>query len=93
MNWDYNYNTPMHSGAYWGGYLGHWAVPLGIAGVAFGGILLFGLIIWSLYWKGRSLWRAAHHHNKPWFVALLLINTLGILDILYIYFFSKKNHK
>ncbi|MEK7629176.1 MAG: DUF5652 family protein [Patescibacteria group bacterium] len=36
------------------------------------------------------MWRAAHQNSKPWFIALLVINTLGILEILYIYIFSKR---
>ena len=74
----------------WENYLSHWALPLSILGIAVGGILLIVFIIWSVYWKGRALWRAAHLNSKPWFVALLVINTLGILEILYIYVFSKK---
>ena len=74
----------------WENYLSHWALPLSILGIAVGGILLIVFIIWSVYWKGRALWRAAHLNSKPWFIALLLINTLGILEILYIYVFSKK---
>ncbi len=49
------------------------------------------LLIWSLVWKGLALWKAAHQESKLWFVALLLINTLGILEILYIFVFSKKS--
>ncbi len=63
---------------------------MGIFGIVVGGVLLALVIIWSVYWKGRGLWRAAHQNSKPWFVALLLINTLGILEILYLYVFSKK---
>ncbi|MFY9493076.1 MAG: DUF5652 family protein [Minisyncoccia bacterium] len=74
----------------WENYLSHWALPLSILGIVVGGILLIVFIIWSIYWKGRGLWRAAHQNSKPWFIALLLINTLGILEILYIYIFSKK---
>ena len=48
------------------------------------------LLIWSFIWKGMALWKAAHEESKPWFVALLLLNTAGILDILYIYVFAKK---
>ena len=44
------------------------------------------LIIWTVPWKGMALWRAARNHDKRWFVALLLINTLAVLDILYLYF-------
>ncbi len=51
-------------------------------------VLVF--VLWSLFWKGWSLWRAARRGEKGWFVALLVINTLGILEILYLFVFSKK---
>ena len=56
----------------------------------FGGGIFIGLIlvVWALYWKGRALWRAAQRGQKEWFVALLIINTMGILEILYLYVFS-----
>ena len=54
------------------------------------GFLFALLLIWSLFWKGWSLWKAARSSDKKWFIALLIINTAGILDILYIYIFSKK---
>lgn len=53
------------------------------------GALLGLLIVWSLAWKGMALWKAARAGHKPWFVALLILNTAGILDILYLYVFSK----
>ncbi|MDP3800029.1 MAG: DUF5652 family protein [bacterium] len=52
--------------------------------------MLAFFVVWSIYWKGRALWRASHLNSKPWFIALLVINTLGILEILYIYIFSKR---
>lgn len=54
------------------------------------GLLLAVLIIWSLAWKGMALWKAAHRGSKPWFILLLLVNTVGILDIIYIYLVDKK---
>lgn len=54
----------------------------------FAGVLII-FSIWSLIWKGLALWKAARQDSKVWFVALLIINTLGILEILYIYIFSK----
>lgn len=51
-------------------------------------MLLF--VVWTLYWKYRALWYAAKHDDKWWFIALLVINTVGILEILYLYVFSKK---
>lgn len=58
-------------------------------GMMFGGFMLI-LVAWTLYWKYRSLWYAAKHDHKWWFIALLIINTAGILEILYLYIFSKK---
>ncbi len=53
--------------------------------------LLATVLMWSLAWKGVALWKAAKADSKKWFVALLVINTMGLLEILYIYFFSKKS--
>ncbi|OGN10128.1 MAG: hypothetical protein A3J46_00485 [Candidatus Yanofskybacteria bacterium RIFCSPHIGHO2_02_FULL_41_11] len=63
-----------------------WGPIVGIVGL---GILLV-VSIWTLFWKGLALWKAAKLGHKGWFVAILLINTLGILEILYIYVFSRK---
>jgi len=48
------------------------------------------LVLWTLPWKGVALWKAAKNSHKGWFVAILVINTLAILEILYIFYFSKK---
>jgi hypothetical protein len=48
------------------------------------------LILWSLPWKGVALWKSARLSQKYWFIALLILNTAGILDILYIFIISKK---
>ena len=54
-------------------------------------IVLPLIMIWSLVWKGMALWRAAKNNSLPWFVVLLLVNTLGILEILYLFVFGKKD--
>lgn len=46
------------------------------------------IAIWSLPWKGVALWKSARAEDKYWFIALLLINSIGILDIVYIFFFA-----
>ena len=51
------------------------------------------LMAWSLFWKGLALWRSARLGSKKWFVVLLVLNTVGILEILYIYVFSKKHQE
>jgi len=45
--------------------------------------------IWSLIWKGLALWKSARKNSLIWFIALLVVNTVGILEILYIFVFSK----
>lgn len=52
--------------------------------------LVFIIMIWVLPWKGYSLWTAAKRGHKLWFVALLVLNTLAILDIFYIFVIAKK---
>lgn len=53
---------------------------------------LFAVIAWVIVWKGLALWRAAALRQKGWFVALLLVNTLGILEIIYLFLISS-NYK
>ncbi len=50
-----------------------------------GKLALMLIIIWSLIWKGFALWKAARVGSKPWFVIILVLNTLGILEIIYLF--------
>ncbi|MDD3711433.1 MAG: DUF5652 family protein [Patescibacteria group bacterium] len=52
-------------------------------------LLLVILIIWSIVWKGLALWKSARLGHKPWFIVMLILNTAGILEILYLFIFSK----
>lgn len=51
------------------------------------------LAIWEIVWKGLGLWTAAKNNQKYWFVAILVINSVGILPILYLYVFGGKKKK
>jgi hypothetical protein len=53
-------------------------------------IIFAVFIIWSLIWKGLALWKAARNNQQAWYVIMLVVNTLGILEILYIFVFAKK---
>ena len=53
-----------------------------------GGLFLL-LVLVSLAIKGFALWHAAKRGEKWWFIALLLINTLGLLELVYLVFFAK----
>ena len=52
--------------------------------------ILFLILAWTLPWKGVALWKAARNSHKGWFIALLVVNTLAILEIIYIFYFAKK---
>lgn len=55
--------------------------------------LLILAAVWTIAIKGYALWHAARNGQKGWFIALLAINTLGILELIYIIWFrSKRNH-
>jgi len=46
--------------------------------------------IWSLIWKGIALWKSAKNNQRNWFLAILIINSFGILEIIYIFYLAKK---
>lgn len=52
--------------------------------------LLILILIWSLIFKGLALWKAARLNLKYWFMALLVINTMGVLEIIFLLFLAKK---
>jgi len=52
--------------------------------------VLLLITLWVLPWKAVALWKSARNKQTKWFIALLVLNTLAILEIIYIFFFSKK---
>lgn len=49
------------------------------------------LLIWTLVWTGWALWLAARRRELIWFIVLLVLNTAGILEIIYIFFIAKRS--
>jgi hypothetical protein len=47
-------------------------------------VLLVCIIVWDVAWRGVALWYAARNGAKAWYVVMLLINSAGILPILYL---------
>jgi hypothetical protein len=45
------------------------------------------ILLWELVWKGLALWYSARNGQKAWFVVFLLVHTLGILEIVYLFGF------
>lgn len=51
-------------------------------------LLFVGLVllsIWAVFWKGLALWHAAKSNERWWFLVLLIVNTMGILEIVYLF--------
>ncbi len=55
-------------------------------------IIFVALIFWGLVWKGAALWVAAKRNDKFWFVVILVTNTLGVIEIIYLLFIAKDKH-
>lgn len=50
------------------------------------------LIAWVITWKGFALWKAGRNNSPIWFIILLLVNTLGLLEIIYIFAVKNKEN-
>jgi len=51
--------------------------------------LFMALSVWSLVWKGIALWHASQNKQRNWFIVILIANTLGILEIIYVFYFQR----
>lgn len=47
------------------------------------------IFLWATLWKGIALWRSAKLGQRNWFIAMLVLSTAGILEIIYLFKFSK----
>jgi methionyl-tRNA synthetase len=52
-------------------------------------IILVLTFAWTIPWKALALWKSARHGQAGWFVLFILVNTLGLLEIIYLKFFSR----
>ncbi|HLV40680.1 MAG TPA: DUF5652 family protein [Brumimicrobium sp.] len=52
--------------------------------------LLFMLFIWEMIWKAIAMWKSARNNELGWFIAIVLINSIGILPIVYILMNKKR---
>lgn len=52
--------------------------------------LLVLVFVWSTVWKAVALWKASRNNQLGWFILLLIVNTLGLLEIIYIFFLQPK---
>lgn len=55
--------------------------------------LIIILFIWETVWRLIALWKAGRNNQMAWFIVMGILNTAGILEIVYIVFFQKKTPK
>lgn len=63
--------------------------PMSLVTISILSVIFFLALLWVIAIKGYALWHAAKRNEKWWFVALLVINTFGILELVYVLFFAK----
>ncbi|MBT3262110.1 hypothetical protein HN992_03630 [Candidatus Woesearchaeota archaeon] len=56
-------------------------------------VLFYFLIFWDSVWKGIAMWKAGRNNQLAWFVSVFILNTAGILPIIYLLFFRKNKVK
>lgn len=56
-------------------------------------VILPALIIWEAIWKAIALWKAGRNNHLYWFIAIFVINSLGILPIIYLIILKKRHRK
>ncbi len=55
-------------------------------------LILVILTVWDMIWKLIGLWKSARNNQFVWFICIAIINTVGILPIIYILTHKNKNH-
>ena len=52
--------------------------------------VLILLSIWDMVWKGIGMWKSARQNQLGWFICIFIFNTIGILPMVYLFYFQKK---
>ena len=60
-----------------------------LAGMSLKTLIL--ITLWSIPWKAWALWLAARRGDIWWFLAILILNTVGILECFYIFLIAKRD--
>lgn len=47
------------------------------------------IIMWTVLMKGLALWRSSRKNQKYWFIVMLILNVFGLLELVYLLFFSE----
>ena len=62
-----------------------------LLGISAGFLAIIVIIsIWDIIWKGIGMWKSGRNNQLAWFICILIFNTVGILPIIYLAFFQRK---
>ncbi len=53
--------------------------------------LIVAVALWEVLWNGIAMWKSARRGHIFWFVIFLLVNLLGIPEIIYLIVTRKKS--
>jgi len=54
---------------------------------------LYLLLVWDMVWRGIALWKAGRNKHLTWFIFLFIVNSIGILPIIYLIIHGKEAKK
>lgn len=74
-------------------HMGFWGPETWIIAGLLAAPFILLAIVWAAGWKGLALWHSARRGRYWWFVILLVVNTFGILEIIYLFFVLKLKWK
>jgi len=49
---------------------------------------VYPILIWTIAWEAVAAWKAARKGHLIWFVVFFVVNTIGILPIVYLAWFQ-----
>ncbi|MBD3238196.1 MAG: hypothetical protein GF332_00955 [Candidatus Moranbacteria bacterium] len=52
-------------------------------------IIVVAVLVWTIPWRAMALWKSARRGQVGWFIFFILIQTGGLLEIIYLVFLSK----
>lgn len=55
--------------------------------------LIIICVLWDVVWKLIAMWKAARNTDLAWFICIALLNTMGLIPIIYILLFVNKSGK
>lgn len=56
-------------------------------------LIILLVTVWDLIWKIFALWKSARRDQKVWFIFLAIINSVGILPIIYLLLYIDRPEK